>query len=221
MARNLPQKMTKHKNPHNQAAGKKHVRKLKQRNEAQILGKHRISWSYTTPASLLVEAPGKQCRCHLCLEKPHLNVLILSSTGDDDDFGDFTAPDTVDDGAAFSGRVQLEDEDAFEMGAGNVDTQQAAAGPADQAKAPKKSSKKRKQPGKIGGAATDGDKTAAVDGDTVPPKKKKKKVRVASGAGLMHAHRVNRASVTTGTAKKYSRQRGLQIHSSPWLESAY
>ena len=101
------------------------------------------------------------------------------------------------------------------MGAGNVDTQKAAAGPADQAKAPKKSSKKRKQPEKKGDAA------AAVDGDTVPPKKKKKKVRIASEAGLMHAHRVNRASVTTGTAKKYSRQRGLQTHSSPWLESAY
>ncbi|EIE21356.1 hypothetical protein COCSUDRAFT_56575 [Coccomyxa subellipsoidea C-169] len=134
MARNLPQKKTKYKNPHKQAAGKKHVRKPKQRNEAPILG-------------------------------------------DDDDFGDFTAPDTVDDGAAFSGRVQLDDEDAFEMAAGNVDTQQAAAGSADQAKAPKKTSKKRKQPGKKGDAAADGDKAAAVDGDTVPPKKKKKKVK--------------------------------------------
>lgn len=78
---------------------------------------------------------------------------------------------------ASSRRVQLEDEDAFDIGAGGTETEQAAAGLKDQAAASKKSSKKRKKPEKAEIADADLDTAAATDGEAMPPKKKKKRVR--------------------------------------------
>jgi hypothetical protein len=86
---------------------------------------------------------------------------------------------------ASSRRVQLEDEDAFDMGAGGTDTEQAAAGLKDQATAPKKSSKKRKKPEKAGIADADLNTAAATDGEAMPPKKKKRKVRKGQSSFLI------------------------------------
>lgn len=100
-------------------------------------------------------------------------------TGDDDDFGDYLSTDAIDDSTATVGGVQLEDEDAFELGTGASEAEKkAAAGTQGQGKAPDKHSKKQKASKRQSAGDTEEDTPVHTEGDALAAKKKKRKVGI-------------------------------------------
>ena len=100
-------------------------------------------------------------------------ILLVIFTGDDDDFGDYISTDDVDDNTASAGGVQLEDEDAFELGSGHSKAERkAAAGMQGQAE----DSKKQKVSQIRSAGDTDETTPVLVEGDALAAPKKKKKV---------------------------------------------